>query len=82
FARYQPTNNNVFSFFDPLNDATDPQTGKLYSAAQPGQFSYMVIGWYGVAQDDPVASAASLAALFQDFDWTVGDGALPAVNCM
>lgn len=82
FARYQPTNNNVFSFFDPLNDATDPQTGKPYSAAQPGQFSYMVIGWYGVAQDDPVASAASLAALFQDFDWTVGDGALPAVNCM
>jgi len=51
FAFYQSQCNNVFSFIDPLN-------------GQPDQtLSYLVLGWFSSAKDDPFNPGAAVASL-------------------
>jgi hypothetical protein len=68
FAFYQPQNNNVFSFVDVLGDAP------------ADTLSYLVLGWFSAATDDPLASATaeSFATILADLGWTVPQGTDPA----
>ncbi|MCO4090635.1 MAG: hypothetical protein HEQ34_01605 [Sphingorhabdus sp.] len=64
FSAYQPHNNNVFSFIDPLNGEAD------------GTMSYQVIGWFSSGKDDPLAglTAANFLDAIAALGWTLPDG--------
>ncbi len=61
FAYYQPQNNNVFSFIDPLQ----------YAQIGPSTLSYTVFGWFSSAANDPLANPGELAFsdLLAQLDW-------------
>lgn len=62
FAFYQPTNNNIFSFVDPLN-AEGPQT-----------LTYMVAGWFADSTADPlnkVTDSQSFMDLLKEARWSL-----------
>lgn len=46
-AAYYPTSTNRFGFFDPMTDSPERLT-------TPGPYSYLVVGWYSVANEDPL----------------------------
>ena len=69
FAAYQPFCENVFAFTD-SDDLPAPGTGVHH-------FSYMVIGWYGNAEDDPlhdITNAGDFNELLTDFKWSLPNG--------
>ncbi|WP_116209064.1 hypothetical protein [Streptomyces olivoreticuli] len=62
FSQYQPYNENVFSFHDPLDDHRHTDE----------KFSYLVVGWYSAPGCDPLAAANSaegLSRILTDFHW-------------
>ncbi|HEY0038479.1 MAG TPA: hypothetical protein VGB66_17405, partial [Longimicrobium sp.] len=64
FAFYQPRCNNVFSFVDTLDGQPD------------AVLSYMVLGWFSDAADDPLAAVATngLPAVLQSLGWVLPEG--------
>ncbi len=69
FAVYQPDCNNVFSFVDTLDGEPD-QT-----------LSYLVLGWFGRASEDPLAGPpADFASRLQTLGWTLASGTDPSLT--
>lgn len=62
FAFYQPACNNIFSFVDPLGN-------ERHEAAS---FTYMVVGWYGVASEDILnVKPKDFASKLKDLSWSL-----------
>ncbi|OON76200.1 hypothetical protein [Streptomyces tsukubensis] len=61
FSMYQPYNENMLSFHDPLDDLT---TGEVH-------LSYLLLGWYSRADGDPltVPGGTTLADLLKGLRW-------------
>lgn len=72
FASYQPHNNNILSFIDPL--------GAAGAGAQT--LSYTVLGWFSDAADDPLANPDQLefGALLERLGWSLPAGTDPALT--
>lgn len=68
FAHFQPYNTNVFSFRDPAIDLFTHHDA-------PHTLSYLVMGWYSTAQEDPLAVAGKdLATLLATLGWAPPPG--------
>ncbi|MFJ8310254.1 MULTISPECIES: hypothetical protein [unclassified Streptomyces] len=67
FAMFQPYNENVFSFRDPLTGVDGPVL-----------LSYLVVGWYSEATWDILTTApgGNVRALLDSFRWSTADEAL------
>ncbi len=66
FAAYAQDCTNVFSFLDTVQDVSGPAT-----------FSYLVVGWYDDAEQDPLAGkdVVELKAMLLKNKWTLGSEA-------
>ncbi|WP_116209049.1 hypothetical protein [Streptomyces olivoreticuli] len=63
FSHYQPYNENVFSFHDPLTRYEE----------RPERFTYQVVGWYSDPQYDPLDKAQDVPGfeeLLKGLNWT------------
>jgi IPT/TIG domain len=72
FAYYQPQNNNVFSFIDPLQ----------YAGIGASTLSYTVLGWFSSAANDPLANPGGLAFndLLAQLDWELAANTDPSLT--
>lgn len=70
FAAYYPDCRSVFGFYDDLNDLalTDSTSADLM---------YIVTGWYGNSQNDPLGKGLGLQEIRENYDWTFADDGIP-----